>query len=210
MDPTGAPRNSRIHSRGELYEKSVQPVSGSKEPLLKHHLALLFAWAEERAIEVSQKRFGGAVTSLRAQVETDIDAYHDEWYTRVEALAARLEEGVDREERERVVVATRNDAERAEKAFYALCEAAFSGKDDAEEAANLSDAMANLGDDLAFLTNSAASGGVQAHFRALAALVHATVKARAEGIGSKDGGPMRKYLSLHQTVLNSAGGLEAQ
>lgn len=209
MDPTGAPQNSRIRSRSELYEKSVQPVSGNKEPLLKHHLALLFAWAEERAIEVSQERFGGVVTSLRAQTETDIDAYHDEWYARVKVLAARLE-GVDDEERERAVVATRNDAERAEKAFYALCEAAFSDKDDAEEAANLSDAMANLGDDLAFLTNSTAPGGTQAHFRALAALVRACVKARAEGIGSKNGAALRNYLVLYQRTLLAAGGLEAQ
>jgi len=200
---------ARIRSRGELYNKAVEPISaGSNEPLIKHHMALLLAWAEERAVEVSQARHRLPNTSLRQHVATEIEAYHDTWYARAKKLAAGT--FVEEEELERAVTTTRNDAERAEVAFFALCEAVYGGKDDMSACREFSESMAIVGDDLAFLANRDDPVAIQSRFRALAAVVHAAVKARAEGIGAKDGGPLRKYLALHQTVLASAGGLEPQ
>lgn len=201
---------ARIRSRGELYNKAVQPISaGSGEPLVKHHMALLLAWAEERAVEVSQARHRLPNTSLLDHVATEIDAYHDTWYARAKTLAG--DTFVEEEDRERAVVATRNDAERVEKAFFALCEAIYAGKDDVAVGRDFGEAMATVGDDLAYLTNRDDDAeAVQSRFRALAALMHTAVKARNEGIGAKDGAPLRKYLALHQTVLASSGGLDPQ
>lgn len=201
--------SSRIRSRGELYEKAVKPIKAeTDEPLVKHHMALLLAWAEERAVEVSQARYRLPNTSLRDSIDTELDAYHDTWYSRAKQLARDSFE--EEEERERAVTTTRNDAERMEKAFYALCEVIYAGKDAILVGREFSESMAIVGDDLAYLANRNDPVEVQSRFRALAALMDAAVRARAEGIGAKDGSPLRKYLALHQTVMASAGGIEPQ
>lgn len=201
-----AAEKSRIHSRAELYEKAVKPLEDKS--LLKHHLELLFAWAEERATEVSQERYGGQITSLREAAMNAIEAYHDTWYTRIKTLADDLGDRVSKEERERAVVATRNDAQRAEKAFFALANAVFADNEKVTDAAvELGEAMAALGDDLALLTGREDAGVVQTRFRELAVRVLSALKMRAQAIGAADDSPMRKYLVTRQTAVSTAGNI---
>ena len=190
----------RIPSRGEVYNK----VPG-QSALVKDHVALLFAWADERAAEVAQEHAGANVASFRKTAEHSIAANHDTWIQTVQSRARRVNVAPDQH-----VHNISGDIQAVDAAFFGVCEDVFAGRDDATSGTALSERMTALGNTLARASDPLAPETRQEKFKALAALIHSSIKTRNECIVSGDAKYQRKYVSDRATTLSSAGGIEAQ